>query len=707
MTSEPKFSNALMREKSPYLLQHAHNPVDWLPWGEQAFSKALEEDKPIFLSIGYSTCHWCHVMERESFENPVIAKVLNDSFVAIKVDREERPDIDNIYMSAVTAMTGQGGWPLSVFLTPEQKPFFGGTYFPPAERWGQPGFVDVLRSVSHAWKTQREDVLRSSQDLIGMMQRNLMRGQSSGKLTEDLLKQAYQELAQNYDEKFGGFGSSPKFPMGHNLSFLLRYYKRYEQQDILGLVEHTLTAMARGGIYDQLGGGFHRYSTDAFWHVPHFEKMLYDQALLARVYLEAYQITKKQLYARVAREIFDFVLRELTDSEGGFYSALDADSLSGDGSSGKKEGAFYVWSHAELEEVLDSQLSDIIRAYYGIGKDGNVRSDPHGEFTGQNILFVDQDLNALATKFQLSPQDIAWKLDEAKTRLLSARNQRHYPHLDDKVLVDWNGLMIGSLSFGARVLNEPKYGHAAQRGADFILQKMTKNRRLLHRYREGEAAIHGTIEDYAFFIAGLLELYEFNFEPSYLKAAKELSEEMIKLFWDDQQGGFFFSGQDAEEMIVRQKEIYDGAIPSGNSFAALVLLKLYHFTLDASWKDKAEKVLRVFAGDICLHAGAYCQMLIGYDFFLGPVREIVIAGQSVKDAEPFFEKISATFLPNSITMFRSEENVCELKKTAPCVEHQDMKDGLTTAYICSNHICQKPIVRVDQFAEQIQTKDGL
>jgi len=511
--------NRLAYEKSPYLLQHANNPVDWYPWGEEAFAKAKKEDKPIFLSIGYSTCHWCHVMEHESFENPEIARILNEHFVSIKVDREERPDIDNIYMQAVMMLTGSGGWPMSLFLTFEKMPFVGGTYFPPESKWGQPGFKDILSSINDLWKSDRKKALATGQAITETLEaRSTREANSTMPLDEETLHAAYNYFQQNFDPQYGGFGQSPKFPSSHNLSFLLGYWKRTGEAAALAMVEKTLQDMARGGMYDHLGGGFHRYSTDQYWHVPHFEKMLYDQAILAKTYLEAFQVTGNQVYAKTAREIFDYVLRDMCDTEGGFYSAEDADSLppTGQGTNSsrsgqaheKKEGAFYVWGYDEIKIILNEEEAEILNFFYGVLAHGNVRQDPHDEFGDNNILYIAKDLKKTAHQFQKETSDIQKILNKAREKLFLVRSKRPRPYLDDKILVDWNGLMISSLAFGSRVLNEPRYAQAAEKSTQFILTQLVRDDgRLLHRYRDGEAAILGTIEDYAFFIHGLIDLY--------------------------------------------------------------------------------------------------------------------------------------------------------------------------------------------------------
>ncbi|HLF18136.1 MAG TPA: thioredoxin domain-containing protein [Candidatus Omnitrophota bacterium] len=727
MPKKETHQNRLKDEKSPYLLQHADNPVDWYPWGEEAFEKARKEDKPIFLSIGYSTCHWCHVMEHESFEDLEIAKRINEYFVPIKVDREERPDIDQIYMTAVQAMTGRGGWPLTVFLTADKKPFFGGTYFPPQAKWGSAGLADILHSVHNAWQANRAQIIQSGEHLTEMMKAHLPGG-SEEALAKEVLKQAYVRLAQNYDNRYGGFGQAPKFPTSHNLSFLLKYWYRTNEAQALEMVTFTLSKMAEGGMADHIGGGFHRYSTDEMWQVPHFEKMLYDQALLAKTYLEAYQITHETFYADVARGIFDYVLRDLQHRQGGFYSAEDADSLEPMDEGGsrrslrsvgtpterertsggakddiKKEGAFYLWRYDELKDVLNQEELDIFSFRSGIKPDGNAINDPHEEFVGKNIVYGAHALEDVAVKFSKSKRDLEDILERVQERLFDERIKRPRPHLDDKILVDWNGLMISALAMGSRVLNEPAYLEAAERAAQLIEKHLvSKKGRLLHRYREGEAAILGTLDDHAFLVAGLLDLYEASFNVHYLQRAFALAEDMVELFWDEESGGFFFTGNDAEKLIYRSKELYDGAIPSGNSVAALVMVRLYHISLDKKWQQRYEKLLTHFSAEVSQAPQAYTQMLMAFDFALGPSQEIVLsAGKDDKYNEALLEEIFQRFIPSRIVLSRREtdKSTKELLQLAPFVKDQLPINGKTTVYLCENHVCQLPVHEAQQLKD--------
>jgi len=684
MPNNPQFTNHLSSEKSPYLLQHVHNPVDWHPWGKLAFDRARLEEKPILLSIGYSTCHWCHVMAHESFEDVSIAKIINDHFIAIKVDREERPDIDHIYMTATTAMTGQGGWPLTVFLTPQGDPFYGGTYFPPYAKWGSVGFIDLLNSIAAGWESDRESIFSSSQSITESLRRHAQRTPSLEALDETLLDQAFRQMRGQFDSTNGGFGSSPKFPMGHNLSFLLRYYKRRDNPEALSMVEKTLTAMSNGGMWDHIGGGFHRYSTDQNWHVPHFEKMLYDQALLSRAYLEAYQVTGSGNFAQVAREILEYVLCNMTDKEGGFYSAEDADSLE-TAEGHLKEGAFYVFTESEIEDALGKKMAAVFNYCYGILPQGNATYDPHGEFNGKNILYRAHLLKDAAAKFSKQENEIQDIIKEARFKLLALRAQRPRPHLDDKVLCDWNGLMIASFAFASRVLGEEKYGKLAIKAADFVLGHMMTGTRLLHRWRDGTSGIQATLEDYAFFIYGLLELYEATFQDKYLQAAQNLADGMIDLF-SDRAGGFYMTASDAESLIIRPKEVYDGALPSGNSVAALTLLKLYALTKKDSYLSQVEALFKYFAVTVTQAPYAHTFLLSSLDWHLQGPLEIAFDG-SLDDSEiaKMLKVLYKHFIPSKAVRFVPGLNRGQ-------------------AHICFRGTCRVPINSVEVF-EQGLTKD--
>lgn len=695
------YTNRLIKEKSPYLLQHAHNPVDWYPWGEEAFKKAEKENKLIFLSIGYSTCHWCHVMEKESFSNPEIAEILNKYFVSIKVDREERPDIDNIFMNAVITLTGSGGWPLTVFLTPDKQPFFGGTYFPAEDKFGRPGLKSILVSIANAWVNRKDEILGAGESLTRAIQEQAaFRSKEVFSLNKETLKKAFTEFSGSFDPKFGGFGPAPKFPMSHSLSFLLGYWKRTGEQEAIDMVEKTLTAMLRGGIYDHIGGGFHRYSTDSQWRIPHFEKMIYDQAVLSRTYLEAYQATKKEKYAEAARQIFTYVLRNMTHAKGGFYSAEDADSPDPQNTEEKKEGAFYVWSADEITDILGKKDAEIFSYAFGIEPDGNALNDPMGEFKGKNILYLLHDTEETALKFQKPHDEIKQIIKHSKDKLFAARKKRPRPYLDDKILVNWNGLMISSLALGSRVLNNPGYRQAAEKAAQFILEKLIdKNGRLLHRYREGVAGIPGTIEDYAFFIHGLYDLYEASFDPRYLKEAKHLTGEMLRLFWDNADSGFFFTAHDAEKLLLRQKEIYDGAIPSGNAIALLDLLRIGRLTIEKDFESKAEELFKAFSGKITQLPSSFTQILISLDFVLGPSKEIVIAGErDSRDTEEMIHRVFKRFMPNKVVALHpsSVKEAETVVRLVPFLKEQVQLGGKATAYVCINYVCKFPTNSIEK-----------
>ncbi len=695
------YTNRLIKEKSPYLLQHAHNPVDWYPWEEEVFKKAEKENKPIFLSIGYSSCHWCHVMEKESFSNSEIAEILNKYFVSIKVDREERPDIDNIFMNAVITMMGSGGWPLTVFLTHDKQPFFGGTYFPAEDKFGRSGLKSILVSIANVWVNRRDEILGAGESLTRAIQKQTaFHSKEVFSLNEETLKKAFTEFTGIFDPKFGGFGPAPKFPISHSFSFLLGYWKRFGEQEAIDMVEKTLTAMLRGGIYDHIGGGFHRYSTDSQWRIPHFEKMMCDQAVLSRTYLEAYQATGKETYAETARQIFTYVLRNMTHAKGGFYSAEDADSPDPQNAEETKEGAFYVWRADEITDILGKKDAEIFSYVFGIEPDGNALDDPLGEFKGKNILYLLHTTEETALKFQKPHDEIKQIIKHSKDKLFAARGKRPRPYLDDKILVNWNGLMISSLALGSRVLNNPGYRQAAEKAAQFILEKLIdKNGRLLHRYREGEAGIPGTIEDYAFFIHGLYDLYEASFDLRYLKESKHLTSEMLRLFWDNADSGFFFTAYDAEKILLRQKEIYDGAIPSGNAIALLDLLRTGRLTIEKDFESKAEELLKAFSGKITRLPGSFTQMLIALDFVLGPSKEIVIAGErGSRDTEEMIHMVYKRFMPNKVVALRpaSVKEAEPMVRLIPFLKDQAALHGKTTAYVCINYACKFPTNSIEK-----------
>ncbi len=680
--------NRLAREKSPYLLQHASNPVDWYPWGEEAFEVARREDRPIFLSIGYSTCHWCHVMERESFEKEDVGRILNQHFVPIKVDREERPDVDHIYMAVCQALTGSGGWPLTVVLTPDRKPFFAGTYFPPETRFGRPGLKEILYQIIGAWEQQRDRVTESAVKITEAVQHQLTGSPGNG-LDETTLRLAFDQLASRYDETHGGFGTAPKFPTPHVLTFLLRWWRRSGDPRALEMVETTLQSMRRGGIFDHVGFGFHRYSTDREWLVPHFEKMLYDQALLLIATVEAFQATGNAFHGAVAREIAAYVLRDMTSPEGAFYSAEDADSEG-------EEGKFYVWRRSEIEAVLGSKEAALYARAYSIEDEGNWRDEATGETPGTNIPHWSGNPVTLAQEFGVPAEEVPRRLEAAREKLFQARQRRIHPHKDDKVLTAWNGLMIAALAKASQAFGDPSYADAAGRALAFLESKLIReDGRLLARYRDGESAHPAYLDDYAFLAWGLLELYEATFAARHLDGALKLAREMERLFKDDREGGYYFSGLDGEPLLARAKEIYDGATPAGNSVAALVLLRLGRMTGDSSLERAAEGIFRAFSGSVSRNPSAHTQLLAAVDFALGPTREIVIAGEAGDEtARAMVRAVSSRFLPRKVLLWNTPKESRLLETVAPFTKSQTPVSGSAAAYVCENYACRAPVTSV-------------
>lgn len=679
-------TNRLNNETSPYLLQHAMNPVDWYPWGEEAIQRARDEDRPIFLSIGYSACHWCHVMEHESFENSEIAAVMNLRFVNIKVDREERPDIDQIYMSAVQLMTGRGGWPMSVFLTPELQPFYGGTYFPPGPRMGMPGFQDILVKVSEIWSERREELLDSAAKLTEAVANLAVPTWDESELNESLLQSAVRALIGASDRDEGGFGAAPKFPHAMDLRVLLRAWKRFGDDEVLGIVTLTLDKMAGGGIYDQLGGGFHRYSTDHRWLAPHFEKMLYDNALLASCYLEGYQATGHADYARVVRETLDYVLREMTQPAGGFYSTQDADSEG-------VEGKFFVWSASEILDLLGAEDAGVFNESYDVS--------PNGNWEGTNILNRPVPLEQVAARHGKTADELAEVLAGCRQTLFEARAKRIAPARDDKVLVSWNGLMIAALSQAGAVLNESRYLEAAVAAADFVLEQMTdESGRLLHSYQDGRARFNAYLDDYACFMDGLVELYQATFQPRFLDAALSLSDTMIQQFHGLGQGGFFYTSHDHEQLIARQKDAQDGATPSGNSMAATALLKLSRLCGRSDLEEIATRTLELFSGMITRHSMSAGQSLIALDFLLGPTREIVVVDGAEPDGgDALLQTLHESFLPSKVVARQgvSADGGPESAALVELLTGKQRTDGAATVYVCERGTCREPVVGVAEF----------
>ncbi len=687
--------NRLAHEQSPYLRQHSENPVDWFPWGEEAFAKARAEDKPIFLSIGYSTCHWCHVMERESFEDVAVAGLLNRNFVPIKVDREERPDVDRIYMTFVQATTGSGGWPMSVFLTPSLEPFFGGTYFQPDNRYGRPGFSALLEHLANAWRADRARILEAGVNSIVQLRQMLTPARTSPELDEKLLDSGFAAFRRSFDSKHGGFGHAPKFPRPSALNFLLRYYRRTGSEEALEMTTATLRAMADGGMNDQLGGGFHRYSVDERWFVPHFEKMLYDQAQLAVSYLEAFQITRDGFYARIARDVLDYVLRDMTHREGGFFSAEDADSaIDPSRPEDKGEGAFYVWTNEEIERILGAAEAAVFSKRFGVATSGNVRDDPHAEFTGRNILAVRDDEPETAD------------IPASRAKLLAARAARVRPNLDDKILTSWNALMISAFAKASQILDDPRYLGAAQRAADFVLRRLRdpKSGALFRRFRDGEAAIPAFLDDYAFLIQALLDLYEADFDVAHIATAVDLAESMLAQFEDRERGAFFSTAEGDPRLLLRIKEDYDGAEPSGNSIAILALSRLAQFTDRDDFRRAATRALEALSSKLASEPSAAPQLLVALDFHLAHPMQIVIAGDPADPrAAGLLRARNRRFIPVSVTMFAGSAKQREaFRAWVPAVVAMTPVEGCPAAYVCRDYSCQIPVTDEEKFLALLQ-----
>jgi len=677
-----KHVNKLVNEKSPYLLQHAYNPVDWYPWSEEAFSKAKAEDKPIFLSVGYSTCHWCHVMERESFEDEAVAKILNEKFISIKVDREERPDVDSVYMNVCQAITGSGGWPLTIIMTPNRKPFFAATYIPKESKYGMAGIKATLNNISKAWSEKRDKIIDNSNEIVEEIKQAYQGKRDEEEIGIESVHKAFSDFSYFFQEKYGGFNSAPKFPTPHNLFFLLRYWKYSNSQKALDMVTKTLDSMYKGGIFDHVGFGFSRYSTDEKWLVPHFEKMLYDNALLTLAYTEAYAATGKKLYKEVAEKTISYILRDMKHENGGFFSAEDADSEG-------EEGKFYIWDYKDIIKELGKEEGELYCKYYGITEKGN--------FEGKNIP------NLINTSIEEIEQNEELKntLEDMNKRLYMHREKRIHPYKDDKILTSWNGLMIAALAYAGRVFNNTMYTQEAKDAINFIYQNLFReDGRLLARFREGDSAYLAYSEDYAFLIMGLIELYEATFEVDYLKKAVDLNNDMFKYFWDKDEGGFFLYGEDSEELIWRPKEVYDGAIPSSNSVTALNMLRLGSLTGNLDLMDTIRKIFRTFAAKVK-------DVPVGHAYFMSAVlfdnvgsREIVIAGDKKDDeVTNFIEEINKTFSP--FTTIVLNDNNSTLKEITPNVTDKALVDGKPAIYICENFSCQKPITNFKEAIDRI------
>ncbi|MBI2186770.1 MAG: thioredoxin domain-containing protein [Acidobacteria bacterium] len=717
-------SNRLAAEQSPYLLQHQDNPVDWYPWGQAAFERARREDKPIFLSVGYSTCHWCHVMEHESFENPTIAEVLNEHFVSIKVDREERPDVDRVYMTFVQVTTGSGGWPMSVWLTPALEPFYGGTYFPPTSRWGRPGFVEVLEEIARVWREEREKVVQSGKTIVERL-RSLGGTTAAGAVPgTGVLESAVREFAASFDARRGGFGGAPKFPRPSELLFLLREHTRTLAKEPKEMVLTTLRAMAVGGMRDHLGGGFHRYSVDADWRVPHFEKMLYDQAQLVLAYLETAQVTGDRFFADVAADTLAYVRRDLTDPEGGFYSAEDADSLPPDGGVEKREGAFYIWHDDEIGEALGDH-ADFFRMRYGVLRDGNAPFDPQNEFTHKNLLYTARSLDEIAQMTGRPAAEVAAALDRARATLLAVRSRRPRPHLDDKILTAWNGLMIAAFARAARVLDDDgAYLADAERAAAFLRARLWRDAddTLLRRFRQGDAAVEGYAEDYAYLIFGLLELFEAGGDPSWLDWALTLQRRFDERFWDDAHGGWYSTtGQDAS-VLLRLKEEYDGAEPAASSIGVLNLLTLSHLTastpntptpnpqalgvgnlgVGSSCVEKIDRTLAMCGANAAVHGRAVPMMLAALSTYHAGMPQIVLAGEpDASDTRALATVIRRRYLPTTVVVPVTAAHQDALARLLPWTAGLHPRGGRATAYVCRAFACEAPATSPDDLDAQL------
>ena len=677
--------NRLANETSPYLLQHANNPVDWYPWGEEALARAKAEDKPILLSIGYSACHWCHVMERESFENEETASLMNERFVNIKVDREERPDLDAVYMEAVQMMTGSGGWPMTVFLTPEGKPFYGGTYFPPVDYSNLPGFPRLVTAISDAYRDQRGQIEETTKQITEKMGQTNQLTKSNTLLTVDILHTAYNNLATSFDYQNGGVGMAPKFPQPMALEFLLRYNHHGFSERALEMVSLTLDNMAQGGIYDQIGGGFHRYSTDAYWLVPHFEKMLYDNAQLARLYLHAYLVTGRPMYRRITEETLNYVLREMTDPLGGFYSAQDADSEG-------EEGKFFVWTPQEIQAVLGEEDGNLIGGYFGLTEAGN--------FEGKTILNVPQELTSFAEELVLDLEQLEAKIERAKVSLRDVREERIHPLLDDKVLASWNGLMLRAFAEAAAALNNEKYLNAAIANAEFLVNTMKPDGRLLRTYRGGQAKLLGYLEDYAFVADGLLALYEATFQQRWLDEAVSLADSMVDLFWDENAGAFYDTGIDHESLVVRPRDVFDNAQPCGGSVASDLLLRLAVITGNQEYTVKATTPLRALHDLMGKAPAGTGHWLAALDFHISSPKELAVIGPRENPATRLLlDTINGRYLPNKVVV--GAEGALGESTQIPLLQDRGMVDGKPAAYVCQNYVCQLPVTEPEALAQQL------
>ena len=679
--AESEFTNRLIHETSPYLRQHAHNPVDWYPWGQEALDKAKREDKPILLSIGYSACHWCHVMERESFENEAIAEVMNAHFVNIKVDREERPDLDTLYMNYVQMTTGSGGWPMTVFLTPDQIPFYGGTYFPPEDRFGRPGFGRLCLTLAEAYREKKEEIEARGPDIVQSLAAMNTLPPGAGKVTAASLDLAFNQLAPRFDTTHGGFTGAPKFPGSMSLAFLLRHFSRAGRQEGRDFVALSLQKMARGGMYDQLGGGFHRYSVDERWLVPHFEKMLYDNALLSRLYLEAYQLDPQPLYARVVEEILDYVVREMQSPEGGFYSTQDADSEG-------HEGKFFVWTPTEIGEILGEEASKAFCRYYDVTEGGN--------FEGSNILNVPRPLEQVAKELSLSPGELARILSEARQRLFPEREKRVKPHRDEKILTGWNGMMGVSFVEASLVLQRPDYLEVARRNARFLLEHLCRKGRIFRTHKDGVSKLRGYLDDYANLVEYLLALYQATGEREWLDQAVIYNDAMLELFWDREQAIFFLTGKEHEKLVTPVRDAYDNATPAGSSVAVFNLLKLAILTGNLEYRSIAETNLENMHLPLTRYPNGFGYLLGAADFYLGPVKEIAVVGDPESgETRRLLEVVHGRFLPNKVVAIL-DPNAADGAGDLPLLEGKTLVKGRPAAYVCENYTCKAPVTEPSQ-----------
>jgi len=682
--------NRLINEKSPYLIQHAHNPVDWYPWGEEAFEAARKEQKPIFLSIGYSTCYWCHVMEREVFENEDIAKLMNDTFINIKVDREERPDVDRVYMTALQALTGSGGWPMSMFLTPDLKPFYGATYIPPKAKYGRAGIEDVINEIAKTWSEKKQDIIVSGDKILdAIADRVKIKSDETAILSKDVFDKCYQQCVSSYDYTYGGFGQGNKFPRPVVFNFLLEYFYNNQKAEAKDIVVFTLKKMYDGGVYDHIGGGFHRYAVDAQWRVPHFEKMLYDQAQLVISYLDCFLITKNNFFLYVAEEILRYVSNKLTDKNGAFYSAEDAESaLDFENPKEKEEGAFYLWTKDELDDLLGDD-ADIFNYHFGILPLGNTLNDPHDVFGEKNVIYNAYDIYDTCKHFKINPEEATNKINSAIKKLYVVRENRPKPHLDDKVLTSWNALMISAYAYAYRITGKKEYLKTANNAKDFISGNLLKeDNTLLHRYRDGEARFDGTLEDYAFFTKALLDVYEASFDESALGLAVKLNEKTTELFYDSTNGGYFDVRENEKDIVLKTKDTYDGAEPGANSIQIQNILRLAIMTDNEELKTMAEKSLRLFAGDFNRMPFTSPQMLCALNLYINPVKEIIFTG-GLNDAktEELLKEINSKYIPNKVVIHATEK----LSESFPYIKNIISDFNTPKVYVCENYQCNLPV----------------